>query len=205
MPLMVNFPFRMPSLICHAQTKVEERTAPKLPPRAGLYPLPSAGDRFFWLWTTESIEEAIFPMTLIIRSTAFENNGHIPKKYAGSGENLSPPLTVSGIPEGTKTLALIVNDPDASMGTFVHWVMWNIPPRGEIPENTAPGVQGKNSAWRDSYTGPNPPFGTHHYVFRLYALDTELGLARGASRKDLEGAMEGHILEGAELVGLYRR
>ena len=144
-------------------------------------------------------------MVLTISSTAFENKGLIPRKYAGEGDNVSPPLTIQGIPTGTKTLALVVDDPDATLGTWVHWVMWNIPPVETIVENSAPGVQGRNSAWKSSYSGPHPPFGIHRYFFKVYALDSDLNLDRSASKQDLEKAMMNHILAKAELVGLYKR
>ena len=143
---------------------------------------------------------------LTITSPAFENNELKPKKYAAGGENLSPPLNIEGIPEGTKSLVLIVDDLDTPMKiTWNHWVMWNIPPADEIGEDSAPGIQGRNTARRNSYDGPSPPFGTHRYFFKVYALDTNLDLNPNASKKDVEKAMEGHILAKGELIGLYHK
>jgi hypothetical protein len=148
--------------------------------------------------------EVIF-MVLVLSSIAFKNQASIPRKYTGEGEDVNPPLTIEGIPQGTKTLALVMDDPFSPISTWVHWVMWNIPPVGIIAENSAPGVQGRNSSGASSYSGPNPPFGTHRYLFKVYALNTELSLNQSASKQDLEKAMEGHILAKAELVGLYTK
>jgi Raf kinase inhibitor-like YbhB/YbcL family protein len=143
---------------------------------------------------------------LIVKSSAFENNKPIPKKYSCDGEEVNPPLTVEGIPAGTKTLALVIDDPDAPRGTFDHWVVWNIPPTGKIEENYVPGIQGLNGAGQYAYVGMCPPSGTHRYFFKVYALDTKPDLkAEYTHKKDLEKAMQGHILAKGELVGLYSR
>ncbi len=110
-----------------------------------------------------------------------------------------------GVPAGTKTLALIMDDPDAPMGTWVHWVVYNIPPVSRIEENSVPGSQGVNNFRKEAYGGPCPPSGTHRYFFKIYALDTELDLVKGAAKGALEQAMQGHVLEEAELIGLYRK
>jgi Raf kinase inhibitor-like YbhB/YbcL family protein len=142
-----------------------------------------------------------------LTSSAFENNGKIPSEFTCDGDDISPPLTINEAPEDTKSLALIMDDPDAPMGTFVHWVVWNIPPgTKEINKGTEPeGVQGKTSFGRQGYGGPCPPSGTHRYFFKLYALDTELDLKEGSSKKDLERAMEDHILAETQLMGTYER
>ena len=140
-----------------------------------------------------------------LTSPVFENNGIIPKKYTCQGNNINPPLMISNIPDGTIFLALIVDDPDAPMKTWDHWVMWNIKPVAEIPENSAFGEQGKNSWGNNNYGGPCPPSGTHRYFFKLYALDYELDLGKNTTKSDLEVAMENHILETAELIGLYEK
>ncbi len=140
-----------------------------------------------------------------IISPAFTHNTMIPKKYTCQGKDISPPLTISDIPEGTVSLALIIDDPDAPMRTWDHWIIWNIKPTREIKENSAPGTQGKNSWGRQDYGGPCPPSGTHRYFFKLYAIDTEMDLSAGATKGDLEAAMKGHILEQAELIGLYQK
>jgi Raf kinase inhibitor-like YbhB/YbcL family protein len=143
---------------------------------------------------------------LTVKSFVFENNKQIPKKYTCDGEEVNPPLTVEGIPPEAKSLALVVEDPDASRGTYEHWVVWNIPPSVEIGENSHPGVEGVNGAGAQSYDGMCPPIGTHRYFFKVYALDAKLDLKPEATRKkDLEKAMQGHILAKGELVGLYSR
>jgi Raf kinase inhibitor-like YbhB/YbcL family protein len=143
---------------------------------------------------------------LSVKSTVFENNALIPRKYSCDGQEVNPPLTIEKIPLGTKTLALIIDDPDAPRGTFDHWVVWNIPPQGRIEENSIPGVEGINSAGQTSYIGMCPPSGTHRYFFKVYALDVVLDLkAEQTKKSDLEKVMQGRILGKGELVGLYRR
>ena len=140
-----------------------------------------------------------------ITSPAFTHNAMIPRKYTCQGKDISPPLTISDIPESTLSLALIVDDPDAPVRTWDHWLIWNIKPTGEIKENSAPGTQGKNSWGRQDYGGPCPPSGTHRYFFQLYAIDSAIDLPAGATKADLEAAMKGHIIEQAELIGLYQK
>ncbi len=138
----------------------------------------------------------------------FENNGNIPTKFTCDGENISPPLEISEIPAEAKTLAIISDDPDAPAGTWVHWVVWNIPVEGDIKtiaEGESPGTEGKTDFGSIGYGGPCPPSGTHRYFFKVYALDTELDLTKGATKAELEKAMEGHIIDKAELIGLYSR
>jgi Raf kinase inhibitor-like YbhB/YbcL family protein len=143
---------------------------------------------------------------LIVKSPVFENNKPIPKKYSCDGDEVNPPITIEGIPITTKTLALIVDDPDAPRGTFDHWILWNIPTTNKIEENTIPGTEGINSAGQHAYIGMCPPSGTHRYFFKVYALDAKLDLQADATKKkDLEKAIQGHIIAKGELVGLYRR
>ena len=143
---------------------------------------------------------------LKIKSSVFESNKPIPRKYSCDGNDINPPLTIEGIPKEAKTLALIVDDPDAPSGTFDHWIVWNIPAStNKIGENTVPGKEGMNSAKQLSYMGPCPPGGTHRYLFKVYALDVELNLGINARKKDVEKAMQGHILSKGELIGLYTR
>ncbi len=144
---------------------------------------------------------------LTLTSSAFKHNEPIPKKYGCDQENTNPPLAIDGIPEGTKSLALIVDDPDAPSGTFDHWVVWNIPPsQKKIAEHSAPGREGKNGMGENGYTGPCPPPGKpHHYNFKAYAVDVELGLSEGATKKDLERALKGHVLAEGKLIGLFSR
>jgi len=142
---------------------------------------------------------------LIVKSSAFEHQKMIPFKYTCDGDDVNPPLIIEGIPEGTKSLVLIVDDPDAPMGTWDHWVVWNIPPTNRIEEDSVPGTEGMNSSGRRWYGGPCPPSGTHRYFFKVYALDTQLSLGSNSRKKDVEKAMKGHMLAQGELVGLYSR
>ena len=145
------------------------------------------------------------PKTLIIKSPAFTENDFIPSKYSCDGLNVNPALTIKNIPKDAKSLALIMDDPDAPNGTFDHWVIWNIPVKEKIQENSTPGTQGKNGRQENKYTGPCPPNGTHHYHFRIYALDTKLDLPTSTDKKGLLIAMENHIVATGELIGLYKR
>ena len=129
----------------------------------------------------------------------------IPKKYTCQGEDINPLLKIEGIPQETVSLVLINDDPDAPGGTWDHWIVINIAPTQTIAENSVPGTQGKNSWGRNDYGGPCPPSGTHRYFFKLYALDTQLNLSEGASKKEVENAIKGHILEQTELIGLYEK
>lgn len=140
-----------------------------------------------------------------LTSPAFQDNKMMPAKFTCDGEEVNPELIIENIPKDAKSLALIVDDPDAPMGTWVHWVVYDIPVISKIDENSIPGIQGKNDSNPRNYGGPCPPSGTHRYFFKIYALDKELGLHEGASKSDLEKAMKGHILDKAELVGIYKR
>lgn len=148
---------------------------------------------------------AMMTATLQISSSSFKANETIPSKYTCEGDNINPSLSVKHVPQQAKSLALIVDDPDAPNGTFDHWVIWNIDPAGAIGENTAPGTQGKNGSGKMGYMGPCPPTGTHHYHFKIYALDVILALQEGANKMQLESAMKGHILARGELIGLYKK
>jgi hypothetical protein len=156
-------------------------------------------------------------MTLEITSPVFSNNGEIPSKYTCDGMDISPALAWSGIPEGTKSIALIVDDPDAPdpaapKMTWVHWVLYNIPASAtglpeavksqELPQGTKEGI---NDWKRTGYGGPCPPIGRHRYFHKLYALDAVLPDLGKPTKKDLQKAMEGHIIAQAELVGTYQR
>jgi Raf kinase inhibitor-like YbhB/YbcL family protein len=142
-----------------------------------------------------------------ITSEAFEEGDAIPRRHTCEGEDLSPPLSWTGAPEGTRSLALIVDDPDAPVGTFTHWLAWGIDPGADLGEGEAAPREGRNDFGEVGYRGPCPPtgHGRHRYFFRLHALDAELDLERGAGRDELERALEGHVLETAELVGGYER
>jgi Raf kinase inhibitor-like YbhB/YbcL family protein len=143
-------------------------------------------------------------MELEVKSI-FEESGLIPGKFTCNGEDISPPIEINLIPAETKSLVLIMDDPDAPDGTFTHWIMWNIPSSGKIDENHAPGTQGKNDAGEAKYKGPCPPTGEHRYFFRIYALDQNLELQEGASRKELEAAMEGKVIAQGQLMGKFGR
>ncbi len=144
---------------------------------------------------------------LKVTSPAFEDNQFIPEKYTCTGEGINPPLSIEGIPEGTKSLTLILDDPDAPAGTFDHWVVWNISPaQNKIAEHTAPGMEGLNSDKEQGYTPPCPPPGKpHRYIFRVYALDIMLTLGAESTKKDLEKAVKGHVLAEGKLMGLFAR
>ena len=154
-------------------------------------------------------------MAFILTSTAFKDGATIPGKHTCDGVDVSPPLAWSGTPAGTRSVALIADDPDAPGGTWVHWVLYNLPAEvSELPENIAKvesldlggARQGRNDFRRPGYGGPCPPPGlAHRYFFKLYALDTRLELKAGAQKKDVEAAMEGHVLGSAQLMGTYAR
>ncbi len=142
---------------------------------------------------------------LTVTSTSFTDNGNIPTKYTCEGTQTSPALNVTGVPSGAKSLALILHDPDAGKNGFTHWVMWNIPTDGNIPEDFKGAVQGFNGAKHAGYIGMCPPTGVHHYHFKIYALDTQLTLDNSTDKAGLEKAMAGHILAEGEIVGLYKK
>jgi Raf kinase inhibitor-like YbhB/YbcL family protein len=145
-------------------------------------------------------------MKLTVTSTSFTDDGSIPAKYSCEGEEISPPLHVTGIPAGAKSLALIVHDPDAPLkGGFTHWVVWNIDVNGTIPENFKGAEQGLNGAKKEGYKGMCPPSGTHHYHFMMYALNARLSISKNTDKAGLESAMRGHILAEGDLVGLYKK
>lgn len=156
---------------------------------------------------TQNITTIITQEPMKITSSAFSHNQKLPAKYTCDGSNINPPLTISDIPEGAKSLVLIHDDPDAPMGIWVHWTLWNINPATlEIAENSVPNgaAEGMTSFRKTGYGGACPPSGTHRYFFKIYALDTTLNLSSSAKSSDIESAMEGHILAKAELIGLYR-
>jgi Raf kinase inhibitor-like YbhB/YbcL family protein len=140
-------------------------------------------------------------------TSVFSNNTKIPEKYTCDGQDISPPLEISAIPNATKSLAIIADDPDAPSGTWVHWVVWNILANAsiKIAEGKSPGTEGTTSFGSLGYGGPCPPSGTHRYFFKVYALDTLLSLKEGANKKQLEAAMQEHLLDKAELIGLYSK
>ena len=152
-------------------------------------------------------------MTFQLTSSAFTQGNSIPPVYTCTGRNISPPLAWSDPPAGTQSFALILDDPDAPGGTFTHWVLYNlpastlslaenVPATAQLPDGS---LQGKNSFGKSGYGGPCPPSGTHRYFFKLYSLDSWLGLPSGASVSQLQQAMQGHILAGIELMGTYQK
>jgi Raf kinase inhibitor-like YbhB/YbcL family protein len=144
----------------------------------------------------------------VLESSAFEHAEPIPRRHGCEAENLSPPLTWSGVPQGTRSLALIVDDPDAPVGTFTHWLGWGVDPGAEaLGEGEAAPIEGRNDFGTHGYSGPCPPpgHGPHRYFFRLYALDSEPDLRPGASKGEVQRALEGHTLALAELIGTYER
>lgn len=135
----------------------------------------------------------------------FEHNAFIPLKFTCEGQGINPPLIIEGTPKEAKSLVLIVDDPDAPSGDFVHWVVYDIAINSRIEENSIPGKQGANSSGNQNYVPPCPPTGTHRYFFKIYALDKMFNLNNGLSKIELEKAMFGHILDKAELIGLYQK
>ena len=143
-----------------------------------------------------------------ISSTGFKDSSTIAEVYTCKGKNINPELGWTGVPHGTQTLALIVDDPDAPAGLWTHWLVWNIDPAlNAIAENYVPlnAVEGITSAGSVGYHGPCPPNGEHRYFFKLFALDTKLTLPVGANRADLEKVMEGHVLEQTYLMGFFQK
>ena len=143
-----------------------------------------------------------------LTSSAFENNQSIPTKYTCDADDINPPLLISDAPKDAQSLVLIVDDPDAPAGDWVHWTLWNInPTTTEIPKNSTPdgATEGMTDFGRTGWGGPCPHSGTHHYQFKLYALDTMLNLQTSAKKKEVELAVDGHILEQTQLIGLYER
>jgi hypothetical protein len=156
-------------------------------------------------------------MPLLIRSPAFEPGGEIPRAYTCQGENVSPELVFSGIPEGSRSLALVADDPDAPdpaapQRTFVHWVLYDLPPdavglpRAVSDARLPPGTrQGRNDRGATGYVGPCPPIGRHRYFFKLYALDAGIGDRGSLTKAEILAAMEGHVLAAAEVIGTYQK
>lgn len=143
--------------------------------------------------------------SLLVRSKAFNDGGSIPPKYTCDGENISPPIEITDYPPTTKSIAIIVEDPDAPRGTYDHWIVWNLPPNMLIEEDSRVGVVGTNSFGKAGYGGPCPPSGSHRYFFKAFALDQELGIETGSNKKALQDAMKEHVLASGELMGVYQR
>jgi hypothetical protein len=145
---------------------------------------------------------------MTVMSPDFADGGMIPAQFTGDGANKPPVLVIAGVPDGTKSLALVVDDPDAPSGTFTHWIVWNLAPGvGKIGGGALPAgaQQGVNDFGVHGYSGPAPPSGTHRYYFRVQALDVVLRLGANASRADFDAALKGHVLAAAEVMGRYSR
>ena len=163
---------------------------------------------------TKQIKQTKDVYKMNIYSNVFKNNQMIPSKYTCKGENISPPLNWDSIPENTKSLVLIVDDPDAPMGTWIHWVLYNIPPTlNNLSENIEQNktyidsgmIQGINSGKYIGYQGPCPPSGTHRYFFKIYALDIAIEPVEKMTKSQILKAMENHIIAHGELIGLYSK
>lgn len=176
---------------------------------AGLVVLASCGPR--------DPEPPLGPVTIKLKTTVFSDGASIPARYTCDGGDISPPLSWSGVPEKAASLALVCDDPDAPMGTWTHWLVYNLEPTvASLPEglpasddlalpNAKPAIQGKNDFGKPGYGGPCPPSGTHRYVFRLYALDAPLKLVAGATKAQLMGEIKGHVVAEGRLIGKYSR
>ena len=163
--------------------------------------------------SSEASEERSRDMAISVSSSAFQEGGMIPAKYTCDGNDVSPPLKWAGVPEGAKSIALITDDPDAPVGTWVHWVLWNMPPatrelaegvpaKAQLPDGSRQGI---SDFGRPGYGGPSPPSGTHRYYFKVYALDAMLDLPNSTRKADLLKAMKGHVLAEGQLMGKYSR
>lgn len=149
--------------------------------------------------------ETVILQGIKLSSPAFNAGDRIPATYTCDGENISPAIEIGALPQGTVSLVLIVDDPDAPAGTWTHWLMWDIPPHTSIPENSVPGILGRNDFNQTSYGGPCPPLGTHRYFFRIYALDCKLHLPEGSTKAEVIEAMQNHLIASGELMGVYSR
>jgi Raf kinase inhibitor-like YbhB/YbcL family protein len=150
-------------------------------------------------------EKAVNYKLLKVTSEAFDHQGMIPAKYTCDGANISPPLDIDHIPEEAKSLVLIVDDPDAPSGVWTHWIVWNIPVTHHIKENQVHGQEGLNDFRQSHYGGPCPPSGTHHYFFKVYALDKILDLPSQTKKSELEKEISGNIIGFGELIGRYKK
>lgn len=151
------------------------------------------------------METIALKTTMSVSSPSFEDEGPIPDEFTCNGSKKNPALVIKGIPEGTKSLAIIMDDPDAPGRIYDHWLIWNIPPEELIPENFSTGIEGSNSKGDRGYTGPCPPSGTHRYFFKVYAVDSLLNIPKGADKRTLEQALQNHTLAFGEIIGLYSK
>jgi Raf kinase inhibitor-like YbhB/YbcL family protein len=158
-------------------------------------------------WQTQETEIGDAGMeTMVLTSPAFGEGASIPSKYTCDGADVNPPLRIGGVPQGAKSLVLMVHDPDAPGGDWIHWLVYDIKPgTTDISEDSVPGVEGMNDFRRQGWGGPCPPSGTHRYVFKIYALNSTLGLPLTAGKSELFAALRGRVLALAQLTGTYRR
>jgi Raf kinase inhibitor-like YbhB/YbcL family protein len=140
-----------------------------------------------------------------IASQSFKNEETIPDKFTPQGKDISPMLEIKDIPKGAKSLVLIIDDPDAPGGVWIHLVLFNIPITSKIEENTSPGTAGLNSYNHTKYSGPCPPYGVHRYFFKIYALDKTLNLEEGSNLEDIKKEMKDHVLDQSQLIGFYSK
>ncbi len=151
------------------------------------------------------MEQLTIAPPLTITSSAFCHYEMIPEKYTSDGENINPPLKIEDIPDGTKSLVLFIYDPDAPIGIWDYWTVWNIPPQKDILENSIPGIQGVNSFQQHHYEGPCPASSIHRYFFKVFALDTVLNLHQNSTRLTVRKAMKDHIIAENKIIGFYTR
>lgn len=158
------------------------------------------------IFEPQTKDQSVKNSTLKLTSPAFDNGNMIPVNYTCQGQNINPPLEISGVPPQTKSLVLVMDDPDSSLKSWTHWIVYSIPPETNLVQaGVAPGVQGVNSWSEAGYGGPCPPSGQHRYVFKLYALDISPQFIKTPTRSDLETLMKGHILDQTQLTGLYSK
>jgi hypothetical protein len=154
----------------------------------------------------EISQEQIQASAMKATSPDFSQGSAIPKEFTCDGADVSPELDIENLPEDTKSIAIIIDDPDAASGTFTHWIVWNIQPANKIEKNSGQGISGTNSFKKTGYQGPCPPSGkAHRYIFKIHALDAELDLQLSAAKSDLINTMRGHVLAQSELTGIYSR
>ncbi|OGS19373.1 MAG: phosphatidylethanolamine-binding protein [Elusimicrobia bacterium RIFOXYA2_FULL_50_26] len=142
---------------------------------------------------------------MIIKSSSFNNTGMIPPEFTCEGDNINPDISIESIPDNAKSMALLIEDIDAAKGSFIHWLVFNIPVSSAIDQNSIPGTQARNDSLGNNYYGPCPAVGTHRYVFTLYALDTMLDLPEGTGHEAVRNALSGRILAKAEITGKYKK
>lgn len=152
------------------------------------------------------MEPIVITKQLTIGSLSFAHKELIPSKFTCDGQDINPSLTIEGIPNSAKSLAIVLEDPDAAQEVFIHWIVWNIPVQEIIFENSTPGIVGKNSYGTERYQGPCPPKGkSHHYSFKVFALDTMLELKAGADIEMLEDELDSHAIAEGEIIGMYKK